>query len=183
MAAARPRCRSLSDRRPSAVAISRGISAYKAAPRTVARLRPAPRLRLVPGGDETDDLRFGLHLPYDFADLVPRQLRFREANAIELPTHVERAFDQGRLVGTEEVGDVIRGGLRRKAHDGEGALAWRTREAWSARSARLFDHDRSNHDRLQDDRNSGRRRRPRKRPRSKARQEFRDTAAEVERAL
>src|SRR5215472_14090759 len=152
-------------------------------PFRTAALRPITGLALLPRGDEADDLRFGLHLPNDLADLVLRQFGFGETDAIELAAHIQRSLDHRGLVGAEEVGDVVRGRLRGKAHDGKGAVAGRARERGPARNALVLDHNRCDHGRLYQDCNRGGGRRPGQRARSEAQEELRNAAAEVERAL
>src|SRR5205809_7806516 len=98
---------------------------------------PLTRLALLLRGDEVDNLRFRLHLPNDLADLFLRQLGFGETNAVELAPHVQRSLNQGGLVRAEEVGDVVRGRLRGKAHDGVGAFARGAGESRAARRAWL----------------------------------------------
>src|SRR6516164_9170293 len=72
------------------------------------------------------------------------------------------------------------GRLGGKAHDRIGAFARRAGKLGSARTALLFNNDCRNHGRLHQNRNGGGGCRPGKRARSKARQELRDAAAEVE---
>src|SRR5262249_11881011 len=103
-------------------------SAADQGPSGAGALRPITGLALLPRGDEADDLRFCLHLPDDLADLVLRQFGFGETDAVELAAHIQRSLDHRGLVGAEEVGDVVCGRLRGKAHDGIGAFAGRARE-------------------------------------------------------
>src|SRR4029079_4073168 len=96
--------------------------------RALHRGRAAPKSpALFVDGDETHDLRFALHLSDDLADLVLRQLGLGQTDAIELAAHIQRPLDHGRLVGAQEIGDVGRGRLRRKAYDRKGAVAGRAR--------------------------------------------------------
>src|SRR3954464_7276119 len=110
------------------------------------RRRPLHRGRAAPkspalfvDGDETYDLRFALHLSDDLADLVLRQLGLGQTDAIELATHVQRSLDHGGLVGAQEIRDVGRGRLRRKAHDRKRAIAGRARKTGPGRCALLLD--------------------------------------------
>ena len=49
---------------------------------------PVTRFALLRGGNETDDVRFGLHLPNDLADLFLWQLRLGEPDDVERASHV-----------------------------------------------------------------------------------------------
>ena len=61
----------------------------------------SPRLALLLGGDEVDDVRFRLHLPNDLADLFLPQLGLGEADAVELAS--QRSLNHGGLVGTRNL--------------------------------------------------------------------------------
>src|SRR4051795_7156218 len=114
--------------------------------RPLHRDRTAPKsLALFVDGDETHDLRFALHLSDDLADLVLRQLGLGQTDAIELATHIQRSLDHGGLVGAQEIRDVGRGRLRRKAYDCKRAVAGRARKAGPGRYALLLDHDAGDH--------------------------------------
>src|SRR3979411_2700218 len=81
------------------------------------RTAPKSRLALLVDGDETNDLGFFLHLSDDLANLILRQLGLGQTDAIELATHIQRPLDNRGLIGSQEIGDVGRRRLRRKAHD------------------------------------------------------------------
>src|SRR5262249_59025610 len=102
--------------------------------------RRVTRFASLLGGDETDDVRFRLHLPNDLADLFPRQLRLGEADAVELA--VQRSLNHGGLVGTKKFGDLIRARLRGKAHDHIGTFARRAGKLGSALEASTFKPER-----------------------------------------
>src|SRR5262249_52468661 len=109
------------------------------------------------------------------------QLGLGEADAVELAS--QRSLNHGGLVGTKKLGDVIRGRLGGKAHDRIGTFARRAGELGSVRTALLFTHDWGNPGRLPQMTTAGGGGGgcgAGKRAGSKARQELRDAAAEVE---
>ena len=55
-------------------------------------------------------------------------LALGETNAVEAGRGLQWTLHHGDLVGAQEIGDVVGGRLRRKAHDRKGALAHRAGE-------------------------------------------------------
>jgi hypothetical protein len=87
------------------------------------RDRTAPKsLALFVDGDETHDLRSALHLS---DDLRPRPSAAwpRTDGCDRAATHIQRSLDHGGLVGAQEIRDVGRGRLRRKATPQQPSLA------------------------------------------------------------
>src|SRR5439155_6297039 len=99
-----------------------------------------------------------------------------------LPATVQPPLGRATTRSTDTTASTLKE-RRGKARDGKRAFAGRAGERRPAWSTLLFDHNRCDHGRLQQDRNRGGGCRPGKRARSEAREKLRDAAGEVERAL